>query len=72
MSNENELYIVTVAKTELVVQVLGLERDVPLKWSDGMIGAMPVFNKYDDALRYAGGDKSLVVDASFVKMAKLG
>ena len=32
-----------------------VSKTVPLVWSDGQVGAMPVFSKREDAERYAEG-----------------
>jgi len=51
------MFLVVVLKEEIVVEILGIKQTKPLCFSEGMIGALPVFDKYEDALRYAGDEK---------------
>jgi len=53
------MFLVVVLKEEIEVEILGIKQTTNLCFSDGMIGALPVFDKYEDAVRYAG-DENLV------------
>ncbi len=53
------LFATGVVKRSLEVEVLGMPTLVPLSWSDGMIGAIPVFGTEEEAQAYAGKDISL-------------
>ena len=64
------VYLVMTVKERLNVEVLGLKRPLELQWSDGMIGAVPVFEDYESALKYADGLTSLVVEAKIPKETK--
>jgi hypothetical protein len=46
------MYLVTAMKKKLAVEVLGHETDIPLVWSNGMLGAIPVFNSEESAKHY--------------------
>jgi len=36
--------------------------DLKLSWADGMVGAMPIFETYEDAEKYANGKQILEVE----------
>lgn len=55
------MYLVTVMKSSLGIEVMGLNRDLDLIWADGMVGVVPVFSDYQEALKYAGGKSDLIV-----------
>ena len=48
------MFLVILLKETIEVEVMGLTTTEPLCFSEGMIGALPVFDKYEDALKYAG------------------
>jgi len=52
-------YMVQSLKSEITTVTTGpmvnFEKTVPLIWSEGMIGAVPVFGNREDAERYANG-----------------
>lgn len=56
MSN---FYVVLAMSTKQTVKVNGcfppLEQEIDLIFADGMIGALPVFDKKEDAEKYANG-----------------
>ncbi len=54
------IYGIKLLRETLVIETLGLSTEVELSWNDGMIGAMPVFKDYKDAIRYASGDEDLI------------
>ena len=54
------MYAVNTLKTDITVDVMGLERPMELNWADGMVGAIPVFKDKESALAYANGDESLI------------
>ena len=60
LNTDETLFIVSIVKEDIKIEVLGVEKSLPLVWADGMIGALPVFKNYDDAFKYAGGDSSLI------------
>lgn len=39
-----------------------LESEVDICWADGMIGAIPVFETYEDAEKYADGEQIVEVE----------
>lgn len=53
------LFGVLLLKDNIGVNALGIEKTMKLSWSDGMVGAIPVFKRYEDALEYAG-DETIV------------
>lgn len=65
------MYLVRACKTTITVELLGLERELSLNWSDGMIGAMPVFEKYNDALRYSRNRPELILEARHEETVEL-
>lgn len=61
MSRENiRYYGVRLVKKDLPIQVTGMPQTLPLQWADGMVGAIPIFDSFIDALKYAGDDEDLV------------
>lgn len=36
--------------------------DLKLEWADGMCGAMPVFDNYEDAEKYANGQNIIEIE----------
>ena len=54
------MYAVNTLKTDITVDVMGLQRQMELNWADGMVGAIPVFKDKESALAYANGDESLI------------
>lgn len=56
------MYGVKKLRKEIKINALGYENDVCLKWFNGMIGAIPVFENKEDALKYANNDESLVFE----------
>jgi len=60
------LYVVCVVQTQIEVAanfpLPCLSGTVPLAWSDGQVGAMPVFARREDAERYADGRLVLTVE----------
>lgn len=60
------MYAVNTLKTDITIDVMGLERPMELNWADGMVGAIPVFEDKESALSYAGGNESLLTEVSEV------
>lgn len=60
------MFLVSLLKANLVVGVgnrgNSIEKLVDLNFAEGMVGAIPVFNIYENALDYAGGKKHLVIE----------
>ena len=54
------MYAVNTLKTDITIDVMGLERPMELNWADGMVGAIPVFEDKESAMAYAGGNESLL------------
>lgn len=54
------MYAVNTLKTDITVDVMGLESPMELNWADGMVGAIPVFKDKESALAYTNGDESLI------------
>ncbi len=55
-----KLYLVKKIRNHLEIEVLGLKQEIKLSWWEGMEGAVPVFDNYDDALEYAEGSENLI------------
>lgn len=60
------MYAVNTLKTDITVDVMGLERPMELNWADGMVGAIPVFKDKESAIAYANGDESLITQVAEV------
>ncbi len=55
------MWIVMMVEKRVEITLPGMRNcDVPLQWSEGMIGALPVFDNKDDAERYADGSAVVV------------
>lgn len=54
------MFIVLELNRELAIEVGGVEDRMTLSFADGMLGAMPVFDKEEDAAAYAGDDLIVV------------
>ncbi len=54
------MYILMIIQKTATVSVLGIEKELELCWADGMIDAVPVFETYEDAKKYAG-DKDVEI-----------
>jgi hypothetical protein len=52
-----DIFIVLNVKEELGVQLGPLEKYLPLSWADGMVGACPVFESKESALKAYPGSK---------------
>ena len=48
------MFLVLVLNKKIAVEVMGLEQKISLCYANGMIGAMPVFSKKEDAEQFAG------------------
>lgn len=48
------MFLVQLLKETIEMEILGVTRTTQLCFSKGMIGALPVFAKREDAVRYAG------------------
>lgn len=66
----SKLFGVFSLKEKLQVEVMGMSTELDLNWYDGQIGAMPVFGKYEDALKYVDGNKERVFSLSIVEKDK--
>ena len=51
---EETFYLVGVLKKSHPLDVLGNRHELPLIFSDGMVGCCPVFDNIEDANKYAG------------------
>ena len=47
------LYLVPQYRREVQGSVMGLDVTIPLIWVEGQIGAIPIFEKLEDAEKYA-------------------
>lgn len=60
------MYLVMVVNKKMKVSVgncsPSLESSVDICWADGMIGAIPVFETYEEAEKYAGGRQIVEVE----------
>ena len=60
------MYAVNTLKTDITVDVMGLERPMELNWADGMVGAIPVFKDKESAIAYADGNDLLITQVTEV------
>lgn len=62
---EGKMYAVLIINKKQKISVNGirpaLTSDVDICWADGMIGAIPVFETYEDAEKYANGKQIIEV-----------
>ena len=61
----DEMYGVRLLKKKITIDLMGMDVELDLSWAGGMCGAMPVFDNYDDALKYADGDESRIFVLKF-------
>ena len=55
------MYLVMAIKKELAVGMLGGgELAVDCNWAEGMVGAVPVFKRKEDAEAYAEGRRTII------------
>ena len=59
------MFMVLVLKKDISIDLLGFKKELELSWSDGMVGAVPVFEKIQDAERYAKGTISRIIEVEF-------
>ena len=59
------MYLVNTLKTEITIEVMGLERELKLDWADGMVGVISVFKDKESALAFANGDENLVTELNY-------
>jgi len=55
-----DVYIVMRIDKHLTVDVMGMEHTIPLIFTKGMIGAIPVFETAEDAEEFADGRFSIM------------
>ena len=55
------MYLVSLMARDIEVASMGQLHSVNLSWSPGMIGALPVFGTYEEALAYADNDEDLII-----------
>jgi hypothetical protein len=60
MIRKNKMYGVLSLKETLGVEVLGLKTELSLSWYDGQIGAIPVFETKEQALKYVDGNEDRI------------
>ena len=65
------MYLVMIVEKTKEVNALGVKRKIELCWSDGMIGAVSVFEKKEDAERYKGKVDAQIVEVSDVAKGNL-
>jgi len=58
------LYMVASMKEEIALEGIGIESILKMSWADGMVGAVPVFEDYDSALKYCE-DYALITEVHF-------
>ena len=56
-----EYFLVGAIRNEISIEVMGIARTVPLKWADGMTGAMPVFDTIEQAKEYKGDTEATIM-----------
>jgi hypothetical protein len=54
------MFIVMAVKQKLAVDIVGTTVIAPLSFADGMIGALPVFETYEQAHKWAGDGLQIV------------
>ena len=55
------MYLVMVVKKAHPIEVWGKEVELPLKWANGMVGCIPVFDTAESAAEYAGEKQKVVM-----------
>ena len=58
--NPMNYYAVGMLTKEINVEILGKKENLKLSWADGMIGALPVFTNYEDAVKYCDEDCPII------------
>ncbi len=58
------MFLVKTMKETLELNVSGTEIELKLSWYNGMVGAVPVFSTLEEALDYADGDASKVIEVA--------
>lgn len=61
------MYGVLLLRQNITLDILGQKVEVPLSFTKGMIGVIPVFENLEDALEYADGNKELTFKLEEVK-----
>ena len=56
------MFMLLVIEKQKHIDVLGKEVALPLKWADGMIGAIPVFTTRGAAEKYRGDSKAQIFE----------
>ena len=46
------MWIVLVVEKTRPIEIQGLETDLELSWAEGMRGCIPVFDTYEEAVKY--------------------
>jgi hypothetical protein len=55
------MYLVMGVKKVHPIEVWGKEVELPLKWANGMVGCIPVFDTAESAAEYAGEKQKVVM-----------
>ena len=55
------MFMVMTVNHSVKAEIYGKPVDVPMVWAEGMIGAIPVFNSYESAEKYCGGNKDIQI-----------
>ena len=51
-----QYFVVNGLEKDITIEYMGIQRDIPLIWADGMVGIMPVFDSKKNAEKYAKGN----------------
>jgi len=54
------MFLVTIMRSSLDLEVNGVKEKLPLQWEKGMIGVVPVFKTEEEANAYAAGRGQVV------------
>lgn len=66
------VYLVKSCKNEIDMEVLGTIQKIPVSWWDGMVGAVPIFDNYENALEYCDGDETLIESMNIEEKNEFG
>ena len=53
-------YAIGMLTKEIAVEIIGKEENLKLSWADGMVGVLPVFTNYEDAVKYCDEDCPII------------
>ena len=64
---EKKLYLVSAIMKKAMVTTLWRTQEIELSWIDWQIWAIPIFEDYKKALKYADGNKDVIEELTIIK-----